>query len=161
METEHSPGLGELLRHVGELVDAGAARRYRDLGLAWRPRYTPVMRAIFAGQTTVSGIVGQSRLTQGAVSQTVALMVADGILVREDLTDGRKCGLRLTAKGESLRDVLRAHWQATFTAIAALEAEIGHPLRQALADAGAALERLDFAARLEQADTPEAADYGG
>ncbi|WP_287884337.1 MULTISPECIES: MarR family winged helix-turn-helix transcriptional regulator [Paracoccus] len=151
MNTERSPGLGELLRYVGELVDAGASRRYRDLGLSYRPRYTPILRAILAGKTTVTEIVGHSRLTQGAVSQTVALMVADGILAREGTGDGRKSSLRLTERGQALLAALRPHWQATFAAIEALETEIGHPLRQILAKAADALERKGFAARLERA----------
>lgn len=151
MQTMRAPGLGELLRYVGELVDSGAAQHYRDLGLRYRPRYTPILRALLAGNATVTEIVAHSRLTQGAVSQTIALMVSDGLLAREGVEDGRKSALRLTGDGEAILAVLRGHWQVTFAAIEALEAEIGHPLRQALEDAADALEKTDFAARLTRA----------
>ena len=146
-----NPGLGELLRHLGELVDTGAAARYRQIGLDWRPRYTPVLRAMLAGATTVTEVTQHSRLTQGAVSQTVALMIADGLLTREGVDDGRKSALHLTVRGADLVAALEAHWQHTFTAIATLEADCGHPLRQALVAAIDALHRKGFAERLAEA----------
>lgn len=159
MQSEHLPGLGELLRYVGELVDSGAAQHYRTLDLPWRPRYTPVLRALMHGNTTVTEIVAYSRLTQGAVSQTVALMIADGFLVREGVEDGRKSALRLTVQGEAMLSHLRQHWRVTFAAIEELEAEIGHPLLQVLEDAADALERKDFADRLRlAASEKESAD---
>jgi MarR family transcriptional regulator, organic hydroperoxide resistance regulator len=145
------PGLGELLRHLGELVDTGATERYRLLGLEWRPRYTPVLRALLAGAATVTDITTHSRLTQGAVSQTVALMIADGFLTRDAVEDGRKSALHLTDKGAGLAERLAAHWRHTFTAIEGLEAETGQPLRQALVAAIEALERKGFAERLREA----------
>lgn len=151
MQNARLPGLGELLRYVGELVDSGAAQHYRTLGLLWRPRYTPVLRALLAGNASVTEIVAHSRLTQGAVSQTVALMIADGFLAREGVEDGRKSALRLTEQGDELLAQLRRHWQITFAAIEALEAEIGHPLRLVLEDAANALEREGFARRLQLA----------
>lgn len=151
VDRKHSPGLGELLRYVGELVDAGALEQYRDLGLPYRPRYTPILRAILDGRRTVTEILDHCRLTQGAVSQTVALMVADGILTRGELQDGRKSALLLTEQGHVLLARLEVRWRTTFAAIEALEAEIGHPLRRVLADAADALERRDFAARLKAA----------
>lgn len=151
----HHPGLGELLRYVGELVDSGAAQRYRDLGLPYRPRYTPILRALLAGNLTVTEIVAHSRLTQGAVSQTVALMIADGLLARADVADGRKSALSLTEQGNAMLGTLLSHWQTTFAAIEALEAETGHPLRQALERAADALERTSFADRLSLAAARE------
>ena len=158
MDTKQPPGLGELLRYVGELVDAGALEQYRDLGLPYRPRYTPILRAILDGRRTVTEILDHCRLTQGAVSQTVALMVADGILTRAELKDGRKSALLLTEQGRALLARLELHWQTTFAAIEALEAEIGHPLRRVLADAADALERRDFGARLQVAAREHASE---
>ena len=151
MSTKTAPGLGELLRYVGELVDQGAEAQYRALRLNYRARYTPVLRAIAAGATTVTGITAATHLTQGAVSQTVALMTADGLLTRRTMDDARKSGVHLTRKGRALLKRLQPHWAVTFAAIDALEAEIGHPLRDALEAAAAALERQGFAARLSSA----------
>lgn len=151
MPTKTNPGLGELLRYVTELVDLGAEERYRDLSPGYRARYTPVLRAMAAGAATVTDITEATHLTQGAVSQTISLMVADGILVKRPMADGRKSGLHLTPGGQALLRKLQPHWDVTFEAIAALEAEIGHPLRQVLEAAAVALEREGFAARLQRA----------
>ncbi|MGW0249042.1 methyltransferase domain-containing protein [Nocardia goodfellowii] len=145
-----APGLGELLRYVGELVDSGAKEVYGSLGLSYRPRYTPVLRAMSLGAGTVTEITEITHVTQGAISQTIGLMAADGLVVRERLPDGRKSDIQLTADGRELVELLKPHWENTFAAIAGLESEIGFPLRQALGDAAAALERTGFAARLEQ-----------
>ena len=82
------------------------------------------------------------------VSQTVALMVADGLLVRQPMADARKSGIRLTSKGKALLKRLQPHWQITFAAIAGLEAEIDFPLRAVLVAAATALDRCGFDERL-------------
>ncbi len=142
------PGLGELLRYVGELVDQGSEGVYRDMRLSYRPRYTPVLRAIAAGADTISEITAASHLTQGAISQAVTLMVADGLVERHGLEDGRKTSVRLTPAGTQLLKTLTPHWENTFAAIEALEREIGHPLRRVLQDAARALERHGFGERV-------------
>src|SRR3569833_2251492 len=71
MKSEQQPGLGELLRYVGELVEHGADDRYREINLNCRARYTPVLRAMSAGAETISAITSRTQLTQGAVSRTV------------------------------------------------------------------------------------------
>lgn len=152
MSFQERPGLGELLRYLSERVDQGADARYRSLQFGYRARYTPVLRAIAAGAATVTAITEATHLTQGAVSQTLALMAADGIVARQPVDgDARKSGVRLTPAGHALLATLRKHWEQTFAAIAALEAEIGYPLRAALQAAAAALEREDFAERLRRA----------
>lgn len=145
------PGLGELLRYVSELVDSGAEEAYRGLRLTYRPRYTPILRALNAGARTVTEITIRSKLTQGAISQTVGLMEQDGLIERRGLDDGRKSSIHLTARGRRLLKKLEPHWAITFAAIEALENEINHPLRQALAETALALERISFAERLRSA----------
>lgn len=157
MDTTTTSGLGELLRYVSELVDQGADEQYRARGLDYRARYTPVLRALAAGAATVTEITAATHLTQGAVSQTVALMTADGLVTRHAMDDARKRGVQLTRKSRALLKKLEPHWTVTFAAIAALEAEIGYPLRDTLEAAAVALERQGFAARLHAA----AASGGG
>jgi len=157
MASKPEPGLGELLRYVSELVDQGAEEHYRALSLSYRPRFTPVLRAIANGAETVSDITDLTHLTQGAVSQSVALLVADGLLERRPMEDARKSGIRLTPRGRGLLKKLQPHWKVTFAAIAHLEAEIGAPLRDTLAAAAAALEHSSFAERLAAAAARESA----
>jgi DNA-binding MarR family transcriptional regulator len=151
MNSKEKPGLGELLRYVGELVEQGAEEHYRTMSLNYRARYTPVLRALHAGAQTVTDITARTRLTQGAISQTVALLEQDGLISRHPVNDGRKSGIQLSPAGQTLVAKLEAHWIATFAAIAGLEQEIGHPLRQALEGAAQALEKQGFSARITTA----------
>lgn len=151
MHSKKNPGLGELLRYVNELVEQGAEEHYRAMSLSYRARYTPVLRTLNTGASTVTEITERTRLTQGAISQTVALLESDGLISRHAVDDGRKSGIQLTAAGRTLVKKLERHWVATFAAIARLEEEIGYPLRRALEAAAEALEREGFAARVTTA----------
>lgn len=151
MNSKEKPGLGELLRYVGELVEQGAEEHYRTMRLNYRARYTPVLRALHAGAQTVTDITARTHLTQGAISQTVALLEGDGLTARHAVNDGRKSAIQLTEAGQVLVAKLEQHWVATFTAIARLEDEIGYPLRQVLEGAAQALERQGFSARITAA----------
>lgn len=153
MACRTGPGFGELLRYVGELVDQGAEAHYRAAGLEYRPRFTPVLRAISAGARTVTDITAHSYLTQGAISQTVKLLQDQGLVARHSMQDGRMNGVHLTPRGEDLLAILESHWEAIFSAVEALEQEIGHPLLSVLADAARALEQQGFAERLRTAAT--------
>ena len=148
MSGKNEPGLGELLRHVSELVELGAEEHYRQMGLDYRARYTPVLRALRAGARTVTEITARSHLTQGAISQTVGHMETDGVIFRQRGEDGRKSLIQLTPAGKTLLGKLDSHWAATFEAIEQLEEEIGHPLRRVLEDAARALQRQGFSQRL-------------
>jgi DNA-binding MarR family transcriptional regulator len=148
MNERNEPGLGELLRYVSDLVEHGAEDHYRQMGLQYRARYTPVLRAIQAGAKTVTEITARTHLTQGAISQTVGHMENDGVISRHRVEDGRKSSIRLTPHGKELVAKLNQHWSATFAVIEELEEEIGHPLRRILEDAAKALERQGFAQRL-------------
>lgn len=151
MNSKEKPGLGELLRYVGELVEQGAEEHYRTMSLNYRARFTPVLRALHAGAQTVTDITARTHLTQGAISQTVALLEGDGLISRHAVNDGRKSGIQLTEAGKALVVKLEQHWVATFAAIANLEEEIGCPLRKALEGAAQALERQGFSARITAA----------
>lgn len=148
MNRKNEPGLGELLRYVSELVELGAEEHYQQMGLNFRARYTPVLRAIRSGAQTVTEITARTHLTQGAISQTVGHMEADGVISRQRAEDGRKSVLLLTPAGKKLVNKLNAHWAATFEAIEQLESEIGHPLRRVLEDTARALEAQGFSQRL-------------
>ncbi|MGW1740228.1 methyltransferase domain-containing protein [Nocardia sp. NPDC001965] len=154
MNLRPEPGLGELLRYVSELVDRGAGAVYESLEMSYRPRYTPVLRAMSSGAATVTDITALTHVTQGAISQAVRQMEADGLIARERLADGRKTGLRLTPAGSALVGRLEPHWTATFAAIAELEREVGHPIRRTLADTATALGGKDFATRIRDATRP-------
>jgi DNA-binding MarR family transcriptional regulator len=151
MVNKLEPGLGELLRHLTDLVDSGAQAAYRGRGVAYRPRYTPVMRVLADGARPVGEIVAQLSITQGAVSQTLKRMEEDGLVVRQAGRDARKTIVTLTKSGRRLLTALERHWQATFRAVEGLEKEVGAPIRSVLATTIAALTKVGFDERIADA----------
>lgn len=148
MSTKNEPGLGELLRYVSELVELGAEEHYGQMQINYRARYTPVLRAIRSGATTVTEITARTHLTQGAISQTVGHMEADGLITRQRGEDGRKTIIHQTPHGQEVISKLEAHWETTFATIEQLEHEVGHPIRRVLESTARALEQRSFSRRL-------------
>jgi DNA-binding MarR family transcriptional regulator len=143
-------GLGELLHYIADLVDQGSEQVYAQMDLNYRARYTPVLRAIDKGATTITAITTISKLTQSAISQSVALMEKDGLIIKNTLSDARKSSLHLTEKGETLMQKLKKHWESIFAAITQLEQEIGYPLLPILEKTASALEHKSFDQRIKQ-----------
>lgn len=146
------PGLGELLRHLVELTDGSTDRWYKALGMNYRPRYTPIMRALQYGPASVSELQEKLSVTQGAVSQTIKLMLEDRLIVRKKGQDARQSIVSLSSTGRALSKKLKPHWEAIFIAIDSLESEIQLPLRHGLRNAVQALEKQSFADRLSEAE---------
>jgi len=146
-------GLGTQLRHLIELLDGAVQQAYAEAGLEYRPRYTPVMRALAGGVArTVSQVAESAGITQPAATQTVNLMLKDGWLVAQaSPTDARQKLLRLSAQGERLLPQLQACWRATAAAADDLDRELPHPLSATLASAIDALERRSFGERIRNA----------
>lgn len=146
-----SIALGELLRHLTDLLDRDAERIYArmGIGLDYRARYTPILRAKWGSPLSITELQQRVRITQGAVSQTVKLMETDGLLRRVESEDRRERKVALTEKGQALRQRLLKEWDIHVDAIAELEAEIGVPLRGNLLQAIAGLEQESFERRIE------------
>ena len=70
------------MRHVLELLDGDVAQVYSDLGVPdYRPRYSPVVRALVArGPMSIRDLAGAVGVTHSAASQTAAQMARDGLL---------------------------------------------------------------------------------
>ncbi len=153
MRQSSAPGLGELLRHLTDLLDRGSEAHYRAAGLAMRARYTPILRVLGNGSQTIGELQERTCVTQGAVSQTIKLMEADGLVRRVQGKDARSRIVSLTKEGEKLRAGLVDHWKARLTAIDELEHEVDVPLRVMLADAIEALHAEGFEQRITRAET--------
>lgn len=143
-------GLGTQLRHLIELLDGAVQDAYAEAGLDYRPRYTPVMRALAGGQPhSVGQIAEAAGITQPAATQTVNLMLKEGWLVAQaSPSDARQKLLLLSDQGRRLLPKLQACWQATTEAANELDAELPHPLSDTLAQAIAALQRRPFGERI-------------
>ena len=151
MNSTIKPGLGQLLRHMKELVDGEADAFYAADGIDYRPRYTPIMRALAADSHAVGELSEMTGLSQGAVSQTIKLMERDGLISLAAGGDARRTVVCLSKQGRDLLGYLQDHWRCTFHAIDELEREIGVPLRRVLTDAIERLEEVSFGERLRRA----------
>ncbi|WP_229417209.1 MarR family winged helix-turn-helix transcriptional regulator [Massilia sp. Root418] len=141
------------MRHLIDLLDGAVGAAYEEAGLDYRPRYTPVMRALMQGEArTIGQIADSAGITQPAATQTIALMLKAGLIVSQPgALDGRQKMISLSAQGQALLPQLQQCWQATAAAARSLDADLPYPLSDALAEAIAALERQPFGARIRAA----------
>ena len=154
--------LGTQLRHLLELLDGAVARNYASLGVAYRPRYTPVLKALLASQPlTVGEIADAAGITQPAATQTVSLMIKDKIIQAVSSRDGRKKLLQLTPHGLALLPQLQEAWAATARAAASLDDELPAPLSEILGAAIEALAKRPFADRIRDASSEPLRKSGG
>lgn len=153
-------GLGTQLRHLIELLDGAVEQSYVEAGLAYRPRYTPVMRALLAHEPlSIGEIAARAGITQPAATQTVALMVREGLLVASaGKTDGRQKMIGLSDAGRAMLPRLQQCWNATALAAAGLDAQLPYPLSEVLANAIDALQEQSFGERIRNARMAEAID---
>ena len=145
-------GLGALLRHLLELLDGAVQRGYDELGLDYRPRYTPVVAALLdLGPSSIQDIARAARLTHSAASQTVAQMADRGLVRVRPGRDLRHRVVHVGTKLEQMLPALRRQWTAAAAAAAALDAELPSGLTEVARAAIEALERVPFRARMRTA----------
>jgi DNA-binding MarR family transcriptional regulator len=143
------PTLGTLLRHLIELLDGAVEQSYRDAGLNYRARYTPVVRALLAGEPiSIRTISERAGITHSAASQTVALMASNGLVQVLAGKDARERVVALSPAARALLPTLERHWRATESAARELEREIDAPVAAILMSAIEALDRRSFGERI-------------
>jgi DNA-binding MarR family transcriptional regulator len=144
-----SPTLGSLLRHLVELLDNDVERTYRNAGLDYRPRFTPVMRALSeSGPCSIREIAVYAGISHSAASQTVAEMLERTFVLIRPGADARERIVHLTSRGRALLPSLRGFWDATNAAADELVRELGVPLPELLIQAIHALEQRPFGDRI-------------
>lgn len=147
-----SPTLGTLLRHLIELLDRDVEAAYEAAGLNWRPRYTPILRALLShGPASIRLLSREIGITHSAVSQTVSQMVKDGLVELKPGADARERIVVLTGQTEAMVPALRRQWAATNAAANELDAALSAPLSQVAAEAIEALTQRPFGERIRQA----------
>lgn len=144
--------LGTLLRHLVEKLDSAVEQSYVQSGLDYRPRYTPVVRALIdSGPASIRAISRNAGITHSAVSQTVAQMMERGLVRFEPGGDARERIVALTPAGKAMIPLLQQHWQTTNAAADMLDTELSMPLSDLLREAIDALDRTPFAKRMDTA----------
>jgi DNA-binding MarR family transcriptional regulator len=146
-----------LLRHLIELLDGAVEQTYRDAQLDYRPRYTPVLRALIAGgPASIKDLAAHAGLTHSAASQTVAQMRRAGLVQVERGTDMRRQVVSLTTRAKTMIPTLERMWEVVNEAARELDAELVHPLSQLVEGAIVALERRPFGDRIAaKAERPQ------
>ena len=144
--------LGTRIRHLLDLLDGDLTRVYREAGLDYRPRYTPVVRALRElGPSSIATLAAHAGLTHSAVSQTVAEMKRRKLLRVTRGSDARARKVSLSASAEHLLPQLGALWAATAAAAATLDQELKTSIVTAVEEAITALERRPFRTRIHDA----------
>jgi len=153
-----SPTLGTLLRHLIDLLDGEVEAAYEAADLAWRPRYTPVLRVLMnRGAQSIKAIAGEIGISHSAVSQTVTQMVKDELVMLKPGADARERIVILTDKTERMIPSLQRQWAAVNQAAAALDQELSAPLSDVVREAIAALTDEPFGQRIQAAAKAQSA----
>ena len=162
MTPHTAASFGTALRRLIDHLDGALEQAYRDDGIDFRPRYTPVVRALTdEGPQGIRALAERIGVSHSAVSQTVSQMAAAGIVaVTRGEEDGRQRIVTLTRAGQALLPRLEAHWRAARIATASLDTETGGVLVEVINRTNAALDRLPFADRLASARRDRAAATG-
>lgn len=143
--------LGTLLRRLQDALDASVEAAYREAGLDFRPRYTPVVRPLFErGPMRIRDLADQTGLSHSALSQTVAQLEKAGWVELRAGRDRRERIVHLTPAAEAREPDLRRQWAITAAAAADLDKALPHPLEPLLARALAEISRESFSDRRER-----------
>jgi MarR family transcriptional regulator, organic hydroperoxide resistance regulator len=144
--------LGTLLRRLIEHLDGAVEQAYLDAGLDYRPRYTPVVRALIAGgPSTIRALSERTRVTHSATGQTVNQMERCGLVTLTAGSDARERIVALAPLGERILPRLEQTWAATEAAARTLDAELGLSLPDVIARALDLLDETPFLERLKTA----------
>lgn len=156
MTMQHAT-LGTLLRSLLDALDPAVADAYAAADLDYKPRFTPVIRALARhGPMRIKDIAEGSGLSHSAVSQTVSALAAGKWIKLEAGADGRERIVHLTQYASARLAALEKQWKITAMAAASLTDDIGLPLEEVLRKALEALQKKSFAARLEEARLSDA-----
>lgn len=145
--------LGGRLRRLLDALDGEVEKAYRRNGLDFRPRFTPVLKALFdRGPMRVRDLAEATGLSQSALSQTLTQMETAGWVAFEPGRDRRERYVHATRQAQAAAPLLERQWRATAKAAASLDAELGLELEPVVGAALEALARQSFGDRIREAE---------
>jgi DNA-binding MarR family transcriptional regulator len=149
----HTPG--KFVRSLLDPLDTDVAAADIAADLDWRPRFTPVPRALTAsGPTSIKALALAIGVSHPAVSQTVSQMAKDGLMALAPGADARERIVFTTSNTASLVPALERQWAASNAAADQSHAELSASLTALLMEAAAALDQRPFGARMAAALAP-------
>jgi DNA-binding MarR family transcriptional regulator len=144
-----SPTLGTLLRHLIECLDGAVEEAYLRAGIDYKPRYTPIVRALQAlGPASIRTISQHAGITHSAASQTVTDMSKHKLLVITSGDDARERIISLSPAAEAILPLVKQQWEMTEAAARTLDAELGLSLPDVLKNTLKLLAEHSFSDRI-------------
>ncbi|MGX5731344.1 MarR family winged helix-turn-helix transcriptional regulator [Pseudoxanthomonas beigongshangi] len=151
MTTPHAT-LGTLLRTLIDQLDSAVAEAYSASGLDYKPRFTPIIRALSQhGPARIKDIADGMGVSHSAVSQTISALVRAKWVKLQPGADSRERIVHLTPYAKARLPLLEQHWATTAKAAASLNQDIGLSLEDVLRSALKALQDQPFEERLRKA----------
>ena len=127
--------------HRGTLPDEGVE--------GVRPRFSMALIGLADhGPMTIRDLAAFTRVTHGAMSQSVRAMKAAGMVDTRTGEDARSVVVDLSGKGRDAVAFLKAEWDATEAVLAELDADLPYPLTRVMNDVRARLDRESLRDRL-------------
>jgi DNA-binding MarR family transcriptional regulator len=143
-----------LLRRLIEALDGAVEQSYAEAGLDYRPRYTPVVRALLdQGPMTIRALSTHTGVTHSAIGQTVNQMAAHGLATLTVGGDARERIVTLTSRAENLVPQLQHLWASTEAAARTLDDELGLSLPRVIERTLKLLDETPFPDRLRAASS--------
>jgi DNA-binding MarR family transcriptional regulator len=144
----NSHTLGTLLRTLIDRLDGDVEARYIADGLDYRPRFTPVVRALDElGPASIMAIASHVGMRHSAISQTISQMQRRDYVTLSRGVDGRERIVTATHKLVEMLPLLKRHWDATAAAVESLDNDLSTPLTSSIRAALTALDETGFAER--------------
>ncbi|MGN6223803.1 MarR family winged helix-turn-helix transcriptional regulator [Pseudoxanthomonas sp.] len=151
MTTPHAT-LGTLLRTLIDQLDSAVAEAYSASGLDYKPRFTPIIRALSQhGPARIKDIADGMGVSHSAVSQTISALVRARWVKLQPGEDSRERIAHLTPYAKARLPLLEQHWANTAKAAASLNRDIGLSLEEVLRSALKALQEQSFEDRIRDA----------
>ncbi len=151
MTTPHAT-LGTLLRTLIDQLDSAVADAYAESGLDYKPRFTPIIRALSQhGPSRIKDIADGMGVSHSAVSQTLSALVRAKWVKLLPGEDSRERIVHLTPYAKARLPLLEQHWATTAKAAASLNEELGISLEDVLRNALKALQDQSFGERIRKA----------
>lgn len=151
MTTPHAT-LGTLLRTLIDQLDSAVAEAYSASGLDYKPRFTPIIRALSQhGPSRIKDIADGMGVSHSAVSQTISALVRAKWVKLQPGADSRERIVHLTPYAKARLPRLEQHWVNTAKAAASLNQDIGLSLEEVLRSALKALQEQSFEERIRKA----------
>jgi DNA-binding MarR family transcriptional regulator len=131
-------------------MDAEIEQVYVERGLKGvRPRFAyPLIRLAHTGPLTIRELARSLNRSHSAISQTIAAMRKEDLVISEPGCDARTRRISLTERGRLLVPFLEAEWRATHETVAELDSELPYAMTAVVEDVRWALEGRSMRQRI-------------